>query len=136
MPDPPTHLFEKPVRGGGADARRLGQWGEKQVAEYLRQKGWTVVDTNFRCRMGEIDIVAENGMFLAFVEVKLRKNDQFGSACEAVTPAKQRKLRTAAQFYLMGHPTQLQPRFDVAEVYAPNGVRTEKPDIYYIENAF
>lgn len=123
------------MRGGG-DARRLGQWGEELVAERLRQKGWTILSRNFRCRMGELDIVAENGVFLAFVEVKLRKSDQFGSACEAVTPSKQRKLRTAAQFYLIGHPTQLQPRFDVVEVYAPQGVHTEKPDIYYIENAF
>ena len=121
---------------GGANARTLGQWGEEQVAEKLRREGWTIIARNFRCRMGEIDIVAENGRFLAFVEVKLRKNDQFASACEAVTPAKQRKLRTTAQFYLMGRPTALQPRFDVAEVYAPQGVRTEKPDIYYIENAF
>ena len=121
---------------GGEEARRLGQWGEEQVAEKLRQKGWTILSRNFRCRMGELDIVAENGVFVAFVEVKLRKNDQFGSACEAVTPSKQRKLRTAAQFYLIGHPTSLQPRFDVAEVYAPQGIHTENPDIYYIENAF
>lgn len=121
---------------GSGQARILGQWGEEQVAEKLRREGWTIVVRNFRCRMGELDIVAKNERYLAFVEVKLRKNDQFGSACEAVTPAKQRKLRAAAQFYLMSRPTTLQPRFDVAEVYAPLGVRTEKPDIYYIENAF
>ena len=121
---------------GGADARILGQWGEEQVAEMLQQGGWTITARNFRCRMGEIDIVAQNGTFLTFVEVKLRKNDQFGSACEAVTPAKQRRLRSTAQFYLINHPTALQPRFDVAEVYAPQGICTEKPDIYYIENAF
>ncbi|MDE6260802.1 MAG: YraN family protein [Oscillospiraceae bacterium] len=121
---------------GGGQARLLGQWGEEQVAEKLRREGWTIVARNFRCRMGELDIVAKNDQFLAFVEVKLRKNDQFGSACEAVTPAKQRKLRAAAQFYLMSHPTTLQPRFDVAEVYAPQGIHTERPDIYYIKNAF
>ena len=121
---------------GGGQARILGQWGEEQVAERLRREGWIIVARNFRCRMGELDIVAENERYLAFVEVKLRKNDQFGSACEAVTPAKLRKLRAAAQFYLMSHATKLQPRFDVAEVYAPQGVHTENPDIYYIENAF
>ena len=121
---------------GGGNTRLLGQWGEEQVAEKLRQDGWTVVARNFRCRMGELDLVAEDGTFLAFVEVKLRKDDRFGSACEAVTASKQRKLRAAAQYYLMGHPTKLQPRFDVAEVYAPQGVRTEAPAIYYIENAF
>ena len=121
---------------GGGEARRLGQWGEALVAEDLGRKGWRIAARNFRCRFGELDIVAENGRYLAFVEVKLRKNDRFGSACEAVTPAKQRRLRAAAELYLMGRPTGLQPRFDVAEVYAPLGVRTEKPDIYYIENAF
>lgn len=135
MPHSPPHLFEKAVSGGG-QARLLGQWGEERVAEKLRREGWTIAARNFRCRMGELDIVAENGQYLVFVEVKLRKNDQFGSACEAVTPAKQRRLRAAAQFYLMSHPTRLQPRFDVAEVYAPQGIRTEAPDIYYIENAF
>ena len=121
---------------GGGNARILGQWGEDQVAEKLRRDGWTIAARNFRCRMGELDIVAKNRTFLAFVEVKLRKDDRFGSACEAVTISKQRKLRAAAQFYLMSHPTKLQPRFDVAEVYAPQGVRTEAPVIYYIENAF
>lgn len=121
---------------GGGEARRLGQWGEDQVAEELRREGWTVITRNFRCRMGEIDIIAENGRYLAFVEVKLRKNDRFGAACEAVTPSKRRKLLAAAQYYLMRHPTELQPRFDVAEVYAPQGDHTEKPDISYIENAF
>ena len=121
---------------GGAGTRQLGQWGEEQVAEKLRRGGWTVVARNFRCRMGELDLVAENKTFLAFVEVKLRKDNRFGSACEAVTTSKQRKLRAAAQYYLMSHPTKLQPRFDVAEVYAPQGVRTESPTIYYIENAF
>ena len=121
---------------GGGSARLLGQWGEEQVAEKLRREGWTVVARNFRCRMGELDIVAENKSFLAFVEVKLRKDDRFGSACEAVTPSKQRKLRAAAQYYLMSHSTRLQPRFDVAEVYAPQGVRTQMPTIYYIEDAF
>ena len=121
---------------GGRNARLLGQWGEEQVAEKLRRDGWTIVARNFCCRMGELDLVAENKTFLAFVEVKLRKDNRFGLACEAVTLSKQRKLRTAAQYYLISHPTKLQPRFDVAEVYAPQGTRTETPTIYYIENAF
>lgn len=114
----------------------MGQWGEERVAEDLIRRGWTVVDRNYHCRMGEIDVIAKSGRYLVFVEVKLRKDGQYGAACEAVTLAKQRRLRTTAEFYLLSHPTQLQPRFDVAEVYAPQGVRTENPDIYYIENAF
>ena len=120
----------------GTDARLLGKWGERLVAEDLRRRGWTVRETNYRCRMGEIDLIAEKSGYLAFVEVKLRKSDRFGAAREAVTGEKQRNLRAAAELYLTDHPTGLQPRFDVAEVYAPQGIRTEAPDISYIENAF
>lgn len=121
---------------GGMDARLLGKWGERLVAEDLRKNGWKMRETNYRCRMGEIDLIAEKGGYLAFVEVKLRKNTRFGQAGEAVTGEKQRKLRATAELYLMENPTGLQPRFDVAEVYAPQGVNTITPKISYIENAF
>lgn len=121
---------------GGGDARLLGKWGERLTAETLRKKGWRILETNYRCRMGEIDLIAEKGGYLAFVEVKLRKNDRFGRAGEAVTSEKQRKLRAAAELYLMENPTKLQPRFDVAEIYAPQGMNTAKPHISFIENAF
>ena len=132
MSYPPPHFSKKAVSGGG-EARVRGQWGEALVAEDLRQKGWTIVATNFRCRMGELDIVVQNGRYLVFVEVKLRKNDRFGAACEAVTPSKQRKLLAAAQYYLMSHPTKLQPRFDVAEVYEDRDGRLR---VVYLEDAF
>ena len=86
--------------------------------------------------MGELDIVAENGKYLVFVEVKLRKSSGYGLPREAVTGEKQRKLRAAAELYLQTNPTVLQPRFDVAEVYAPQGMNTSMPEINYIENAF
>lgn len=121
---------------GGMEARLLGRWGERLVAEDLRKKGWKIRETNYRCRMGEIDLIAEKGNYLAFVEVKLRKSDRFGQAAEAVTTQKQRKLRAAAELYLMEKNTELQPRFDVAEVYAPQGLQTKIPVISYIENAF
>lgn len=121
---------------GGNEARDLGRWGEDLVAEDLARRGWRVKARNFRCRMGELDIVAEKGGFLAFVEVKLRRDDRFAPARAFVTAEKQRKLRTAAEFYLQRYATDLQPRFDVAEVYAPEGERTSMPQIEYIENAF
>lgn len=121
---------------GGMEARLLGKWGERLVAEDLRSKGWKLVETNYRCRMGEIDLIAEKGKYLAFVEVKLRKSDRFGQAAEAVTAEKQRKLRATAELYLAEQVTGLQPRFDVAEVYAPQGMQTKVPIISYIENAF
>ena len=74
---------------GGGEARLLGRWGEQQVAEDLRRKGWKIAAMNYRCRMGEIDVIAEKRTYLAFVEVKLRKNDGYGRPAEAVTRSKQ-----------------------------------------------
>ena len=83
-----------------------------------------------------LDLVAEGKGYLCFVEVKLRKDHHLAQAREFVTPAKQRKVRIAAQYYLLDHPTQLQPRFDVIEVYAPQGRDTAQPEICHWENAF
>ena len=80
--------------------------------------------------------MAARGGYLCFVEVKLRKNADLAQAREFVTPAKQRKVRTAALHYLMEHPTDRQPRFDVVEVYAPDGEKTRRPEIRHWENAF
>ena len=114
----------------------LGRWGETLVAEDLRKKGCTILAAGWRCRFGEIDLIVSDGKYLRFVEVKLRKNDRFAQAREFVDVRKQGRLRLAAQFYLAENPTDLQPRFDVAEVYAPGGAATRKPEIIYIENAF
>lgn len=121
---------------GGNEARELGRWGEALVAADLKRKGWRILARNFRCRMGELDVVAAKGDILAFVEVKLRKDDRFGAPRAFVTAGKQRRLRAAALYFLQRHQSGLQPRFDVAEVYAPQGERTPKPIIEYIENAF
>lgn len=120
----------------GREARLLGRWGESLVANDLRHRGWSVLALNYCCRFGEIDIIAQSGGILAFVEVKLRKNSRFAPARAFVTAEKQRKLRAAAELYLMKYPTNAQPRFDVAEVYAPAGFHTKDPSIIYVENAF
>ncbi len=121
---------------GGNESRLLGHWGEAQVARDLRRRGWTIEAAGFRCRMGELDLVASDGTYLAFVEVKLRKSGAFARPAAFVDSHKQYKLRCAAEVYLVSHPTGLQPRFDVAEVYAPQGTATLDPEIRYIENAF
>ena len=120
----------------GGEERLLGMWGEGRVAEYLRRQGWKIVAANYRSRFGEIDLIAENGTYLSFVEVKLRKSSRFAQARAFVTAEKQRKLRMTAELYLAENKTGLQPRFDVAEVYAPQGRNTKDPAIHYIENAF
>ena len=103
----------------GQDSRRKGKWGEDRAAEYLCCKGFNIVDANWKCRFGEIDLIAEDGTYLCFVEVKERKNAAYGPAAAFVDRRKQEKLRTTAMLYLSRHPTALQPRFDVIEIYAP-----------------
>lgn len=121
---------------GGREAQQRGRWGEAVVIAWLRERGWRIVETNFRCRVGEIDLIAANGSYLAFVEVKLRRDSDFAAARESVTRSKQHRIRRTAEYYLQYRPTDLQPRFDVAEVYAPNGTATVSPEITYLENAF
>ena len=70
------------------------------------------------------------------MEVKLRKTDRFAMAREYVDARKQEKLRATALLYLAEHPTGLQPRFDVVEIYAPEGTMTSAPEIYHMEDAF
>lgn len=118
------------------DSRDLGQWGERQAEKFLKRKGYNIVEKNFSCRYGEIDLIAKKGGFVAFIEVKLRKNAEHGAAMEFVTQAKQRRILTTAQMWLMKNECELQPRFDVIEVYAPRGEMTIRPDISHIENAF
>ena len=120
----------------GGERRLLGRWGEGQAAEYLRRKGYKVVDAGWRCRFGEVDLIVEKGGFLVFVEVKLRKDDRFAQAREFVDGHKQQRLLLSAQLYLSQNPTGLQPRFDVVEIYAPEGMGTQNPRIVHLEDAF
>lgn len=123
------------MRGGG-EARLLGQWGEALAAEELRRRGWRILAHGYRCRFGEIDLIAVNREYIAFVEVKLRKSAAYGAARDFVSRKKQERLRVTAQLYLSQNPTELQPRFDVAEIYAPQGMETGQPTIEILENAF
>lgn len=118
------------------DARTLGSWGEKKAADYLRRHGYRIADMNCRYRQGEIDIVAESRDYVVFVEVKLRKNSEYGEAKEFVTTAKQQRVIIAAEIWLQSHETEKQPRFDVIEIYAPDGTAGRRVKINHIENAF
>lgn len=114
----------------------VGAWGESLAVKFLRKKRFKILAMNYRCKFGEIDIVAENRKYLVFVEVKLRKSAAFANAFEFVDSHKQDRLRATAQLYLSENPTKLQPRFDVVEIYAPDGIETSKPEINHIEEAF
>lgn len=119
-----------------AKSKLTGAWGEALAAEYLRKRGYQLVASGYRCRFGEIDLIVKDRKYLVFVEVKLRKSAQFAQALEYVDGRKQDRLRTTASIYLSENPTSLQPRFDVVEIYAPEGIQTARPEIHHMEDAF
>ena len=114
----------------------VGAWGEAVAAEYLRKKRYEIVAVGYHSRFGEIDLIVQNKKYLVFVEVKLRKSADFATGRDYVNRQKQDRIRVTASVYLSQFPTELQPRFDVIEIYAPNGVETKKPEIYHLEDAF
>ena len=113
-----------------------GAWGEALAAEYLRKKHYKIVAAGFHSRFGEIDLIVADRKYLVFVEVKLRKTASFAQAMEYVDTRKQDKIRITAEIYLSQNPTNLQPRFDVIEIYAPEGTATANPEIRHMEDAF
>ena len=107
--------------------RAFGSEGERAACAYLRQKGWTIVDTNVRRGRGEIDIVAQKRGLTAFVEVKRRSSLRYGRPAEAVNPVKQRRIAGAAALYMQENELE-NVRFDVIEIL-PDEIR-------HIESAF
>lgn len=114
----------------------LGRWGEELAAKYLTKKKYKVLAMGYSTRFGEIDIIAEDKKYVAFVEVKLRRDDKFAEAREFVHKYKQQRIFNAAQCWLVDNESDKQPRFDVIEIYAPEGDKTKKPTINHIEDAF
>ncbi|MBR4304150.1 MAG: YraN family protein [Clostridia bacterium] len=107
-----------------------GYDGEIYAAHYLKRKRYKLVDARFRSRFGEIDLIFRHRKVIVFVEVKLRKNKDFSEAFEAVTYTKQQKIIKTAQHWLQLNKCDLQPRFDIVEIY------TDLGEINHIENAF
>ena len=118
-------------------ARQAGQLCEQAVCEDLARHGIEILARNFTCREGEIDIIARDGEYTVFVEVKARQSSRFGTPSEAVTPQKRRKLLLAAQKYLLQQETGPAVRFDVAQVYyTPDGEQLLNICIEYLTDAF
>lgn len=113
----------------------LGVWGETLACEHLKKSGYEIVARNFSMRCGEIDIIAQNGRYIVFAEVRQRRSGAAVSAIDSISPQKMKKIYRTALLYLSGHPTHLQPRFDVIAI---TGDRTHPEDarIQWIENAF
>lgn len=112
--------------------RSLGMWGENVAADYLQKKGMKIIERNFRCRLGEIDIIARQGGYLVFIEVRTRSSAICGLPQESITAAKVKKVRRLAQFYLAQKSlANVNVRFDVVAVFC-----TGDTTVTHIENAF
>nr|WP_207747810.1 YraN family protein [Clostridium sp. D33t1_170424_F3] len=109
-----------------------GRDAEDRAAAYLEGRGFHILERNYHSRFGEIDIIAEDGRYIVFAEVKGRASSAYACPAEAVTPAKQRKIVYTALLYLQAHPTDLQPRFDVIGILAGE----PEPLLEHLENAF
>jgi len=110
------------------NTRKTGTFYEDAACEYLQKQGVTILERNYRCRLGEIDIVAKDKNCIVFVEVKYRRTNQYGDALMAVGYAKQKKICRCAEVYCMYHPWVSQVRYDVI------GITDTK--VKWIQNAF
>ncbi len=111
--------------------RRLGSAYEAMAVEYLKGKGCFILARNFRCRQGELDIVARDGRYLVFVEVKYRRDSSFGDPLEAVDAKKQRRICAAASYFCQcnGYGGEEPCRFDVVAIDGRN-------ELTHLEHAF
>jgi putative endonuclease len=108
-----------------------GAEAEQQAAKFLRQQGLTLLQQNYRCRYGEIDLIMRDGATLVFVEVRLRSRTDFGGAAASINPVKQSRLLRTAQHYLSSLKQMPQCRFDALLLHSADGTNIE-----WIKNAF
>ena len=121
---------ENPVNNG---RRQTGESGELIAVKFLKKNGYKIIERNYRCKLGEIDIIAQDNRVLAFIEVKARRTDDFGGPKWAVTPRKQRKISMVALNYLKETEQMAKKaRFDVVAIR----LLPEAPDVEIIKNAF
>jgi putative endonuclease len=118
---------------GPSPRQVLGRDGEQIAEKYLRKKGYRLVERNYRCPLGELDLIALDRRVIVFVEVKTRVDESYGPPLESVHPRKQQKMIGAAQYFLSQHKLQdREARFDVVGV----SLTGDTPVIEHIENAF
>jgi len=113
--------------------RQIGKTGEMLAGDYLENHGYTILERNYRCRFGEIDIIARDEAGIAFVEVKRRTSHRFGDPKWAITPQKQKKISMTALWYLKSKSQQqVKARFDVLTIQSEKGDHR----IRLLKNAF
>ncbi len=111
----------------------LGEEGERIAEGYLKRKGYRLVERNYRCPVGELDLVVLDHSVIVFVEVKTRTDDRFGAPLESVNPRKQQKMIKAALFFLNQHRLHhREARFDVVGI----SLKDQEPVVEHIQNAF
>jgi len=114
-------------------SRKTGAAGEQLAAAYLKNKGYTIAERNYRCIFGEVDIIACEGNTIVFIEVKSRRSAEYGDPESSVGLTKQRKLSNIALAYLNEHNLENQPaRFDVIAIL----MKRNENEIRHIQNAF
>ena len=114
------------------DKIEKGTAGEELARRYLEQRGFTLITRNYRCRVGELDLIMRDGDHLVFVEVRSRRDSQYGTPAESITPAKQRRIIRAAAYYLQKKRLDLPCRFDVIAITYPDG----QAALEWIKDAF
>lgn len=111
----------------------LGKLAELKACEYLKKKKYKLIDVNYSTRFGEIDLIMTKGKFICFIEVKMRNQNSIAQPAEFVDYRKQRKIIATAEIYIANNNINLQPRFDIVEVYSENNIIKS---IKHLENAF
>lgn len=113
------------------EKRIKGDDKERLAEDYLAAKGFALIERNFLCKSGEIDLIMKDQNYWVFIEVRYRKNKEFGGALASITAGKQKKLRRAAEYYLLQHFGNTPPpcRFDVVGIEGQD-------EIMWIKNAF
>lgn len=115
--------------------KTIGNYGEAIAAKYLEENGYKILTANYRCRIGEIDIIGSHNNYICFIEVKTRYTSCYGTPSEAVSVTKQQKILRAAEYYIMKNKLyNCAVRFDVIEIQLNNS--DNMYTINFIENAF
>jgi putative endonuclease len=112
--------------------QKKGSVAEDLACQYLSRQGLSVIERNYRCRVGELDLIMEDGASLVFVEVRSRRDNRYGTSAETITPTKQRRLIRAAQFFLQQRRLDAPCRFDIIAI----SQERDKLNLEWIKDAF
>ena len=114
-------------------SKDVGNQAETQACRYLQKQGLTLIERNFNCKLGEIDLIMQDGEYVVFIEVRYRSDRGYGSAADSVTRQKQNKLIRTALYYLQNRALNNRAsRFDIIAIHPGK----KNPDIDWIKNAF